>query len=71
MISRAQEWEALLRERMLPYWQTMVSARGGYQVYDPGERSWRAQLKSMIKGSQNESVRGLVSQARLLWVWLR
>ena len=69
MISRAQEWEALLRERMLPYWHAMVSARGGYQVSDPGDRSWRAQLKSMIKGSQNESVRGLVSQARLIWVF--
>ena len=58
---------------MLPYWLATVSFRGGYQVYDPGDRSWRAQIKSMIKGendrSQNESLRGLVSQARLLWVF--
>ena len=69
----AVEWEALLRDRMLPYWQMTVSSRGGYQVYDPGERPWRAQIKSMIKGdsdrSQFESLRGLVSQARLLWVF--
>ena len=54
---------------MLPYWHKTVDSRGGYRVYDPGERSWRAQLKSMIKGDQNESVRGLVSQSRLLWVF--
>jgi mannobiose 2-epimerase len=73
MICRAQEWEALLRDRMLPYWHRTVSSVGGYQVYDPGDRSWRAQIKSMIKGdndrSQNESMRGLISQARLLWVF--
>ena len=70
---RALEWEALLRERMLPYWFATVDARGGYRVYDPGERSWRAQIKSMIKGDsdrhQNESLRGLISQSRLLWVF--
>ena len=69
----AVEWHALLRDRMLPYWHKTVDARGGYRVYDPGDRSWRAQIKSMIKGgndrSHNESMRGLVSQARLLWVF--
>ena len=67
--SVALEWDALLRNRMLPYWHKTVDSRGGYRVYDPGDRSWRAQIKSMIKGDQNESVRGLVSQARLLWVF--
>ena len=67
-------WSALLRDRMLPYWHnTTMNSRGGYQVYDPGDRSWRAQIKAMIKGDedrdQNESPRGLVSQARLLWVF--
>ena len=70
----ALEWDALLRDRMLPYWHdTTVSSRGGYRVYDPGERSWRAQIGSFIKGTndraQNESLRGLVSQSRLLWVF--
>ena len=74
MLQRALEWNALLRDRMLPYWHnTTMNPRGGYQVYDPGDRSWRAQIKSMIKGDddrdQNESLRGLVSQARLLWVF--
>ena len=58
---------------MLPYWHTTIDSRGGYRVYDPGDRSWRAQLKSMITGehdrAQNESLRGVVSQARLLWVF--
>lgn len=75
----AVEWDALLRDRMLPYWHnTTVNSRGGYRVYDPGDqsltglRSWRAQFSSLIKSrnhSQNESLRGLVSQARLLWVF--
>ncbi len=72
----ALEWSALLRDRMLPYWyNTTVNSQGGYRVYDPGDqsRSWRAQIKSLIKGrnsrSQHESMRGLVSQARLLWVF--
>ena len=70
----ALEWDALLRDRMLPYWlNTTVNSRGGYQVHDPGDLSWRAQIRSMIDGrndrSQNESLRGLVSQARLLWVF--
>jgi len=70
----ALEWNDLLRDRMLPYWHdTTLNSRGGYKVYDPGDRSWRAQIKSMIKGEndrdQNESLRGLVSQARLLWVF--
>lgn len=65
----ALDWDALLRNRMLPYWHKTVDCRGGYRVYDPGDRSWRAQIKSMIKGDQNESVRGLVSQSRLLWVF--
>ncbi len=77
MISRfhqsAVEWHALLRDRMLPYWYKTVNSRGGYRVYDPGDRSWRAQIKSMIKGGndrdQNESLRGVISQARLLWVF--
>lgn len=74
MLQRALEWNALLRDRMLPYWHnTTMNSRGGYQVYDPGDRSWRAQIKSMIKGDnergQNESLRGLISQARLLWVF--
>jgi mannobiose 2-epimerase len=70
---RALEWHALIRDRMLPYWLATVDSRGGYRVYDPGDRSWRAQLKSMIKGDsdrrQNESLRGLISQSRLLWVF--
>jgi mannobiose 2-epimerase len=65
----ALEWDALLRNRMLPYWHKTVDSRGGYRVYDPGDRSWRAQIKSMIRGDQNENVRGLVSQSRLLWVF--
>lgn len=69
----AVDWDALLRERMLPYWHATVDSRGGYRVYDPGDRSWRTQVKSIIHRnndrSQNESVRGLVSQARLLWVF--
>lgn len=70
----ALEWKALLRDRMLPYWHdTTVNSRGGYKVYDAGDRSWRAQIRSMINGgsdrSQNEVVRGVVSQARLLWVF--
>ena len=58
---------------MLPYWHATVDSRGGYRVYDPGDRSWRAQIKSLIKGENdrapNESLRGVVSQARLLWVF--
>lgn len=54
---------------MLPYWYKTVDSSGGYRVYDPGDRSWRAQIKSMLKGDQNESVRSLVSQSRLLWVF--
>ena len=69
----ATEWDVLLRDRMLPYWQATVDPRGGYRVYDPGDRSWRAQIKSMVKGenerAQHESLRGLVSQSRLLWVF--
>lgn len=73
---RALRWKALLRDEMLPYWHdTTVNSRGGYRVYDPGDRSWRARIRSMIKGrndrSQNQSLRGLVSQARLLWVFSR
>ena len=63
----------MLRDRMLPYWHgTTVNSRGGYSVFDPGHRSWRAQFKAMIKGDDRgpyESVRGLVSQSRLLWVF--
>ncbi|HXQ69954.1 MAG TPA: AGE family epimerase/isomerase [Pyrinomonadaceae bacterium] len=74
MLQRALEWNALLRDRMLPYWHnTTINSRGGYQVYDSGDRSWRAQIKSAIKGDndrgKNESLRGLISQARLLWVF--
>jgi mannose 2-epimerase len=69
----AVEWDALLRDRMLPYWHATVDPRGGYRVYDPGDRSWRAHVKSLVKGenerSQNEALRGLVSQSRLLWVF--
>jgi mannobiose 2-epimerase len=59
---------------MLPYWHnTTVNSRGGYRVYDPGDRSWRAKVGSLIRGrndrNQNESLRGVVSQARLLWVF--
>jgi mannobiose 2-epimerase len=61
--------DAMMRDRMLPYWYKTVDSRGGYRVYDPGDRSWRAQIKSMIKSDQNECVRGLVSQSRLLWVF--
>ena len=74
MLQRVLEWNALLKDRMLPYWHdTTVNSRGGYRVYDPGDRSWRAQIGSFIKGRndrvQNESLRGVVSQARLLWVF--
>jgi mannobiose 2-epimerase len=65
----ALHWDALLRDRMLPYWHKTVDSRGGYRIYDPGDRSWRAQIKSMLKGDYNESLRGLVSQSRLLWVF--
>jgi mannose 2-epimerase len=70
----ALAWQALLTERTLPYWhKTTINSLGGYRVYDPGDRSWRAQLRSVIDGrndrSQNENVRGLISQARLLWVF--
>ena len=68
----APEWDALLRNRMLPYWHnTTVNSRGGYKVYDSGDRSWRAQIKSLIKSdrTQDESLRGLISQSRLLWVF--
>ena len=69
----ALEWKTRLRDKMLPYWyNTTVNSRGGYRVYDPGDRSWRAQIRSLIKSkdqSQNESIRGLISQARLLWVF--
>ena len=67
------EWDAVLRDRMLPYWHdTTVNSRGGYRVHDPGERSWRAQIRSLIKSkdqTQNETLRGVVSQARLIWVF--
>ena len=74
MLQKALEWNALLRDRMLPYWHdTTVNSRGGYQVHDAGHRSWRAQIRSMISGGNNsgpnESLRGLISQARLLWVF--
>jgi len=76
----ALEWNELLRDRMLPYWHnSTVDSRGGYRVYDPGDlsltgsRSWRARIRSVIKSGnnriENESLRGLVSQARLLWVF--
>ena len=69
----ALEWKALLRDRMLPYWyNTTLNSRGGYRVYDPGERSWRAQIRSLIKSkdhNQNEIMRGLISQSRLIWVF--
>ena len=71
---RAVEWNALLKDRMLPWWHnTTVDARGGYRIYDPGHRSWRAQIRAMMNGgnhrSQNESLRGVISQTRLLWVF--
>ena len=73
MLQKALQWNALLKDRMLPYWLKTVSSRGGYQVYDPGDRSWRAQIKCIIKGDNNrgpnESLRGVVSQSRLLWVF--
>ena len=70
----ALEWDALLRDRMLPYWHnTTINSRGGYKVYDPGDRSWREQIRSMMNGgnhrTENESMRGLISQSRLLWVF--
>ena len=70
----ALEWSALLRDKMLPYWHnTTMNSRGGYKVYDPGDRSWRAQIKSLIKGdndhTKDENLRGLISQSRLLWVF--
>lgn len=66
------EWKALLGERMLPYWHATVDPRGGYRVYDPGAQSWRSQIRSLVgrdDRSQHESVRGVISQSRLLWVF--
>lgn len=69
----ARDWQGLLKDHMLPYWYTTVDPRGGFRVYDPGDRSWRAQIKSLIKGdghrAEHESLRGLVSQSRLIWVF--
>jgi mannobiose 2-epimerase len=69
----ALQWNALLTDRMLPYWHsTTANSRGGYKVHDPGERSWRAQIRSLIRSTndtQNETIRGVVSQCRLLWVF--
>ena len=69
----AVKWDALLRDQMLKYWHKAVDSRGGYKVYDPGDRSWRVQIRLMLNGGndrgQNETRRGLVSQARLLWVF--
>jgi len=67
----AVEWDALLRDRMLPYWyNTTVNSRGGYRVHDPGDRSWRRRIGSLIKANnQHDTIRGLVSQSRLLWVF--
>ena len=67
----AVEWDALLRDRMLPYWyNTTVNSRGGYRVHDPGDRSWRARIGSLIKSNdQHDTIRGLISQSRLLWVF--
>ena len=67
---------------MLPYWyDTTVKPAKGYRVYDPGNglllgpRSWLGQIRSFPKNgnrrAQHESVRGLVSQSRLLWVFSR
>ena len=74
-ISRsALEWNALLKDRMFPYWiNTTVTSHGGYRTYDPGDRTWRAKVRSILsaksKRTQNGSLRGLISQARLLWVF--
>ena len=67
----AVEWEALLRDRMLPYWyNTTANSRGGYRIHDPGDRSWRARIGYLIKGNdQHDTIRGLVSQSRLIWVF--
>src|SRR5215204_6007206 len=75
----ALEWNTLLKDRMLPYWHnSTVNSRGGYRVYDPGDqslsasRSWRGQIHSLLTRShraQNESLRGVISQARLIWVF--
>ena len=67
----AVEWDALLRDRMLPYWyNTTANSRGGYRVHDPGDRSWRARIGYLIKGNdQHDTIRGLVSQSRLIWVF--
>ena len=67
----AVEWDALLRDRMLPYWyNTTANSRGGYRVHDPGDRSWRARIGTLIRGNdQHDTIRGLVSQSRLIWVF--
>ena len=74
----ALEWNALLKDRMLPYWHNTVNSQGGYRVYDAGDqsltgsRSWRARIRSVIKSknhTEHDSLRGLISQARLLWVF--
>jgi len=78
--SVALKWDSVLRDRMLPYWyNTTLNSQGGYRVHDPGDhsllgsRSWRARVYSVIKDrnhhAQKESLRGLVSQSRLLWVF--
>ncbi|HEY0730367.1 MAG TPA: AGE family epimerase/isomerase, partial [Pyrinomonadaceae bacterium] len=50
-----------------------MNSHGGYKVYDVGDRSWRAQIRSMISGRNDrgpkESMRGVISQSRLLWVF--
>lgn len=76
----ALRWHSILRDKMLPYWyNTTFNSQGGYRVYDPGDhsllgsRSWRARSYSVIKNrndrAQKKNIRGLVSQARLLWVF--
>lgn len=77
--SVAQEWDSILRDRILPYWlRTTVTAAGGYQLFDTGE-SWVKNplslrdsinsLRSWRDSRDMSHVRAIVSQSRMLWVF--
>ncbi len=75
----AQEWDSILRERILPYWlRTTVAASGGYKLFDTGQ-SWvnnGLSLRDSINSLREwrdlrdlSHVRSLVAQTRILWVF--
>ncbi len=78
----AERWDSLLREGTLPYWyRTTMSPAGGYQLFDRGKapdirrQSWRGMITSLFSARKNNrrvaALRGLISQARILWVFSR